>query len=186
MIGIRFEPASRGEENVPLERRDGPVQRKPHEAPGELESALLPIHDRFRTTRSAPLPVAYVLPRNEAGVVDLLKRHGIDVRTLSFPATGVGWKLRLATVEVRAKPVEGHRTVSLTGDYEETQIHLPARTFLVQTAQPLGLLAAHLLDPESLDGVTAWGLLDTPLVSGNHHPTIKLHSPLEPVLAPED
>ena len=41
------------------------------------------------------------------------------------------------------------------------------------TAQPLGILAAYLLEPASEDGVVTWNLLDTELATGRAHPILR-------------
>ena len=41
----------------------------------------------------------------------------------------------------------------------------PAGTLVVRTAQPLGNLAAYLLEPESDDGLIVWNAFDRALVS---------------------
>jgi len=142
----------------------------------------MPIHDRFQATTTARLPIAYLLSNSEQRVVRLLKRHGVHVQTAAVPGVATGEKLRLDTVDVHAQPAEGHCMVSITGHVEEMTITVPSGSYLVLTAQPLGTLAAHLLEPEGLDGVTAWGLLETPLAQGETHPIAKLYSS---VLAPD-
>ena len=47
-------------------------------------------------------------------------------------------------------------------------------TILVRTAQPLGLLAACLLEPESDDGLVTWNFLDADLEVGKVYPIHKL------------
>jgi hypothetical protein len=47
-------------------------------------------------------------------------------------------------------------------------------TAIVRTAQPLGLLAAYLLEPESDDGLVNWNFLDAYLSEGKIYPIYKL------------
>lgn len=175
-VSIRFEPMTRGDEAVLLERPDLSTQRRPHDSPGPLERVVMPVYDRFKTTATTRLPVAYLLPSSEQRVAQLLKKHGILVQRVDIPGVATGEKLRLDTVKVSAQPAEGHCNVSIAGHFEAMALSVPSRSYLVPTAQPLGTLAAHLLEPEGLDGVTAWGLLEATLVPGEHHPIIKLNS----------
>jgi hypothetical protein len=45
--------------------------------------------------------------------------------------------------------------------------------YRVGTAQPLGILAAYLLEPASEDGVVTWNLLDAELAAGRAHPILR-------------
>ena len=47
---------------------------------------------------------------------------------------------------------------------------LTAGTFIVPAAQPLGVLALILLDPESDDGLATWNALDADLETGKAFP----------------
>ncbi|TVQ63759.1 MAG: hypothetical protein EA379_03325 [Phycisphaerales bacterium] len=51
---------------------------------------------------------------------------------------------------------------------------LPVGTHIVTTAQPLGTLAVLLLEPESDDGLTAWGFFDDALRAGAPHPILRV------------
>ena len=51
---------------------------------------------------------------------------------------------------------------------------LPAGTRIVRLAQPLGLLAAYLLEPESDDGLTDWNFMDPWLEVGKPAPVRKM------------
>jgi hypothetical protein len=44
---------------------------------------------------------------------------------------------------------------------------------LVRTAQPLGVLAAYLLEPASEDGIATWNLLDDELSPGKAYPILR-------------
>jgi hypothetical protein len=62
----------------------------------------------------------------------------------------------------------------VTGHYEEKEITFAPGTYLVRTSQPLGLLAAYLLEPESDDGFVAWNFLDSHLNPQTILPIYKL------------
>jgi hypothetical protein len=44
---------------------------------------------------------------------------------------------------------------------------------VVPTHQPLGVLAAYLLEPASEDGVVTWNLLDAELDAGRSYPILR-------------
>ena len=49
---------------------------------------------------------------------------------------------------------------------------------MVSTTQPLDVLAAYLLEPDSEDGVVTWNFLDADIVAGASYPIRRLRSPL--------
>jgi len=59
---------------------------------------------------------------------------------------------------------QGHRMNSVKGKYLVEKREFPPGTLLITTAQPLGNLAAYLLEPESDDGLCVWNFFDRYLV----------------------
>src|SRR2546429_3884087 len=55
---------------------------------------------------------------------------------------------------------------------------IPAGTIVVKTAQPLGSLAACLLEPQSEDGLATWKFFDSVLHEGQDFPVVRLLSPV--------
>ena len=53
-----------------------------------------------------------------------------------------------------------------------------AGTILVRTGQPLGSLAAFLLEPQSLDGLATWNFFDAVLKEGQDYPVLRLPAPV--------
>jgi hypothetical protein len=111
-------------------------------------------------TASRPRPYAYLLPREAKQAVALLRRHGISVETLQTETT----------IEVDAYTLEG---ISYRKEYDhpsavEVKIgktvrekrEFPAGTYVVSTAQLLGRVAAHLLEPETDDSLVHWNVFD--------------------------
>jgi hypothetical protein len=77
------------------------------------------------------------------------------------------------TVKRAGRPFQGHNAITLTGQYKKQTIEFPAGSIIVRAAQPLGTLAAYLLEPESDDGLTAWNFWDSYLGEGKVHPVFK-------------
>src|SRR5262249_17724465 len=55
---------------------------------------------------------------------------------------------------------------------------IPAGTIVVKTAQPLGSLAACLLEPQSEDGLGTWIFFNSVLQEGQDFPIVRLLSPV--------
>jgi hypothetical protein len=130
----------------------------------------------FAATRSVVLPRAYLFADEPGlrGVVERLRWHGIAVEVLTEPLTVEVERFAIERVERAARPAQGHREVRLLGTHKAESVRFPAGTFLVRHAQPLGTLAAYLLEPESDDGFATWNLLDGYLDSGKTYPIARL------------
>lgn len=111
-------------------------------------------------TRLRPRPWAYLLPRDAVDAVAMLRRHGITVERLEEPVelevdayTVAGVTYEQAYNHAAAMRVE-------VGDVVTVERDFPAGTYVVPTAQSLGRLAAHMLEPETDDNVIYWNTMD--------------------------
>ena len=172
-VGVRYEMASRGVEPIPLEKLVPGMEIDHRKAPTALQIVNLLVYDRFRATRTTPFPSAYLLPPSQAPAVELLRRHGIMVERLTSPWKGKAEEFEI-TESVSSPPFQGHRLVRLEGQYKRIDADAPAGAYLVRTSQPLGNLICQLLEPESLDGLAAWGLLEGEMRSGQKYPILKI------------
>jgi hypothetical protein len=122
----------------------------------------------FAPTRSTPMGRIYVLPGDQAfqPIVDKIRQHGIRVERLTSPLTTEVSSFVVDAIEKSQKPFQGHNEVKLKGKYVAETTTIPEGTLVVRLAQPLGLLAAYLLEPESDDGLTNWNFLDSWLAVG--------------------
>jgi Zinc carboxypeptidase len=133
-------------------------------------------YGEFSATRTTPLPRAYLF-RRESGlqvVVEKLLAHGIRVEELTAPLAAEVQGFAIGAVSTAQQPYQGHHEVNLAGEFKNEAVTFPAGTILVRTAQPLGTLAAYLLEPESDDGLTTWNFLDSYLERGKTYPIYKL------------
>src|SRR4029450_7527519 len=99
-----------------------------------------------------------------------IRQHGIRVEALTAPLTTDVSSFIVDAIEKSPKPFQGHNEMKLNGKYVSEKATLPAGTKVVRLAQPLGLLAAYLLEPESDDGLTNWNFLDPWLAGGKPGP----------------
>ena len=74
---------------------------------------------------------------------------------------------------------EGHRMVQAEGRWsrQARDTAMVAGWYLVRTGQPLGVLAAYLLEPASEDGVVAWNQLDRELQPRTTYPILRVTAP---------
>ncbi len=130
----------------------------------------------FAPTRSVPMGRLYVLPADAAfqPIVDKLKQHGIVVEELTAPLATEVSSFMVQEITKAPKPFQGHNEVKLKGQYTTEKVTVPAGSRVVRLAQPLGLLAAYLLEPESDDGLTDWNFMDQWLEVGKPSPVRKV------------
>jgi hypothetical protein len=130
----------------------------------------------FMPTRSVPMARVYVLPNDPAfqPIVDKIRQHGIVVDELAAPLTTDVSSFMVEAITKSQRPFQGHNEIKLKGQYATDKITIPAGSKVVRLAQPLGLLAAYLLEPESDDGLTNWNFLDPWLAVGQPAPIGKV------------
>lgn len=177
-LGVRFRMASRGTEPIPLEKRPTGVQIDPSKAPAALEMVSMPVYDRFTSAKTSKFPAAYLIPHNAPRVIELLRRHGIVVEKLKAGWQGDASVFIVSEAHIGETPFQGHKLIRLEGAFSIDNIRLQPGDYLVRTAQPLGVLAFHILEPESLDGAAAWGFFDEPFAVNSRYPVAKTFAPV--------
>jgi len=181
-LTLRYEVTSRGEEEILLEKPQTPGRPPTTTAriapPQEFVSERMPVYDRFTATKTGRLPAAYLIPASCDETLELLSRHGIVVEKLLADWQGEAEAFVIEKIASTGRPYQGHVLKELTGHFETTRAQMPKGSYLVRTAQPLGILIFHLLEPESIDGVAAWGFLDGELHQGKAYPIRKCYRPL--------
>ncbi|MFL5401235.1 MAG: M14 family metallopeptidase [Gemmatimonadales bacterium] len=151
---------------------------------GVYRAVRMPVFDRFVASRKEAMPGAYLVPARLAQVVELLRRQAVLVEALTHPWRGAAERFEVDSLSV-APLFEGHRTVQVEGRWSAARdTALAAGWYIVRTDQPLGTLAAYILEPASEDGVVTWNLLDRELQAGSAYPILRLFtSPRVPAVA---
>jgi len=111
-------------------------------------------------TKLRARPWAYLLPRDAVDAVAMLRRHGITVEVLTAPVdlsvdayTVAGVTHERAYNHAAATRVEVGEVLTMDQSF-------PVGTFVVPTAQFLGRLVTHMLEPETDDNVVYWNTMD--------------------------
>jgi dipeptidyl-peptidase-4 len=135
----------------------------------------MPVFDRFTAARKELLPAAYLIPPRLRSVVDLMRHQGVEVDSLTQPWRGPAQAFSVGSLTVDSL-FEGHRSVQAEGRWtgEAVDTAVSAGWYLVAIAQPLGVLAAYLLEPASEDGVVTWNLLDREIQPHRPYPILRL------------
>ncbi|MCW5942994.1 MAG: M14 family metallopeptidase [Fimbriimonadaceae bacterium] len=177
-MGVRFAMASRGFEDVLVEKSDPQGSPRTVKKPINLEKVRSEVLDRFRATESERFPAGYLIPADCAAALDLLRRHGILLERLEESWTGPCQTFEVSGIEEARAAFQGHKLKTLEGAYLDETRAVPAGTILARTAQPLGILLFHLAEPRSLDGLAAWDFLEGKLEAGKPYPILKAMVPL--------
>jgi hypothetical protein len=172
-VGVAYDFEARGSEKVILEVERPAAEIDHMKAPTAFRLVEMPIYDRFKVTRLVALPKAYYVPRSAVKTIELLRLHGIVIDDLSPLEPLEAQRMAVKEASVATASFQGHRLVKLTGDYSALRVENPSDYLAIYTAQPLGLLAFHLLDPESTDGVIAWGHFGETWSPGGYVPILK-------------
>lgn len=174
-LGVRFDFDSRGIEEVILEK---PQKERAKGRPVDLERRKMPVVDRFKVTKWSSFPAAYLIPAEEAGVIGLLRSHGVVVERTLADWSGAAQVFTVAQFTQDATAFQGHKLIKLDGSFGNQEKLAPKGWYVVRTAQKLGVLAFSLLEPENTDGAAAWGFVKAPLASGSAYPILKVMQPM--------
>ncbi|MEM9413011.1 MAG: M14 family metallopeptidase, partial [Planctomycetota bacterium] len=121
-----------------------------HEQPFDYECDFI---GKYVPTVTTPLPFAYVIPGNLIRPVDRLLMHGIEVGRLT---TSIDCDVNVDTVKSmnrNERVFQKHKMLRAESQQETNKRQIPKGSFIVRTAQPLGRLAAYLLECQSNDGL---------------------------------
>ena len=107
----------------------------------------------------------YLLDSDCEEVVALLDLHGIKYGKISAPITLSEDALQWYRATRRNRNMtwyEGHQMNRFEGSWVNVTegVSIPAGTYVVSTAQPLGALAALLLEPAAIDGAVSWSFFN--------------------------
>ncbi|MCC6316852.1 MAG: M14 family metallopeptidase [Gemmatimonadaceae bacterium] len=145
-----------------LERTTDTTRREPGvragmRRTGRFVTETMPIFDRFTPTIARPAPWGFAIPATDTAVIDLLARHGVEMHRLRSPWSGdAGPQYAIDSTVIAPRPFQGRREVRLVVRQVPRATSLAAGTIIVPVAQPLGVLAMVLLEPESDDGIVTW------------------------------
>lgn len=107
-------------------------------------------------TESVRLPRAWWVPAAQTEVIERLRLHGIQFDTLGETRTLTLDRVRLVN-PIPLPTTDGRIPLRSGFAHEQVRETLAPGAIRVSSDQPLGLLAAALLEPESQDSFLAWG-----------------------------
>ena len=153
--------------------------RKNYRRTEKQKDVTVPYYIDYFPSKSVIFPFGYLITTSDPAITDLLKIHGIKIEKLSSDAKIAVQRFEISNLKGAEKLNQGHYTNTIDGKYLSGPVNFPAGTILVRTAQPLGNLAAYLLEPQSNDGLVFWNFFDRYLVPQwgpgyNQYPVYKI------------
>ncbi len=135
--------------------------QRPRVRPTDRVNVLtIPYYSDWVGKRGVRFPAAYVLGVPDSDIVAKLLQHGLAVEKLTEAATLEVEVFTLKEIKSAERSYQGHHLNQVKGDYAMETREFPIGTIVIPTAQPLGGLAAYLLEPESDDGLLVWNFFD--------------------------
>ncbi len=143
---------------------------------GRFITVRMPVFDRFSPTLSQNQPEAYVIAPHDTQSVHALRQHGITVDTIAGSWRGSVEVFTIDSAVAASRPFQGHRELRLEGRWTRGERTIPAGSLIVRTSQPLGILAAYMLEPQSDDGLATWNYFDAIARPGAEFPVLRAMS----------
>ncbi|WP_162273943.1 DPP IV N-terminal domain-containing protein [Mariniblastus fucicola] len=132
----------------------------------------------YKSVTSTTLPWAWIVPTDQPRAIDRLLRHGIVVSALTEAKELQVEQDTVLNIKRSESEFQKHANVRIETERKLVAKEVPAGSYVVQSAQPLGRLAAYLLEAESDDGLTMWNFFDDSIAKGKPYPVVRLASPI--------
>jgi hypothetical protein len=161
---------------------DGRLRVQPTEQLRTYES--VPYFARYRPETQVALPGAYLLDASQRDAVAKLQQHGIIVDELTEAVELEIEVFQIQSIAPDPTLLQGHYLTRAGGEYQSATRLIEAGTFLVRLDQPLAMVVAAMLEPESSDSLLAWNVFSRAISMqlGNvqpEYPVYRLASPVE-------
>jgi hypothetical protein len=165
------------EDLVPLRRRprftSSPINILAYDGEEERDYPCF-YNDLSEATLSVPRPWAYLMSPQFEQALDNLEAHGVEVRTLAADTELALEVYRIDSRQSGERTYEGHVLNTVEASKRSETRTAPSGTLVIRTAQPMGTLAALLLEPQSEDGLCTWNFFDSVLAEGEDFPVLRL------------
>jgi hypothetical protein len=162
---------------------DSSAKREPgmgmRQRSGIIKLVRMPVMASFTPTLTSTLPFAYAFDTKTAeAIAPQLRLQGLTVERLTEPATVTAQAFRIDTIVDRGRAETPRMLKDVTGTWNApSEQSLPAGTYVVRGAQPFGLLAFYLLEPESEDGLMKWSFYDGIVAPHMDFPVLRITRP---------
>jgi len=150
---------------------------------GKPTTIRMPVYQQNEVTESVSRPKAYWVPAAWHDVIDRLRMHGIQMERLLEPRDVEVDLYRLHDMKFDTEPFEGHVRLTAKTAVEHHTEHYAPGSVRIPIDQPLGELAATLLEPASIDSFLQWGFFDEIFERTEYYETYVMEPLAEKMLA---
>jgi len=126
----------------------------------EPQDLTIPMYQTFRVKTAVAPPLCYIVPGQWTEVINVLKAHGLEMKTLAAFVPIEVESYRFTNVTWPHGPFEGRHMPRF--DVEptvETRV-FPPGSVVVPLAQPAGKVILNLLEPHAPDSLARWGFFN--------------------------
>jgi dipeptidyl-peptidase 4 len=152
-------------------------KRKSEMEPTDFEVQLLNVG---QSTLAIDPPEYYFVPSDAAWAASRLRMHGVRMAWVES-STLAKMPKQMATqyrMENTQELMEYQNRRLRKFEVAKSEIELPAASgWLVPTRQPLGTLAAYMLEPHADDSLATWGFFDPSLTKGSLYSVLRIEKP---------
>jgi Zinc carboxypeptidase len=120
----------------------------------------VPMYQTFRVTKAVSPPLEYIVPYQWSEVIDVLKAHGLEMKTLAefFPVEIESY--RFTNVKWPNGPFEGRYMPRFDVERTTETRVFPAGSVILPLDQPSAKVLMNLLEPEAPDSLVRWGFFN--------------------------
>ena len=141
----------------------------------------------YQATKTTTMPYAYFVPRKFSRIVDRLKMHGVEISELTQGVTANVEFDVISELNRSERAFQKHKMVQTESKRELGSRNVPAGTYVISTAQPLGRFVSYMLESGSDDGFVFWNFFDDVIKEGEEFPVLRLPQPSQlPVKAVDE
>lgn len=121
---------------------------------------IVPMFKDFKPRISIVPPVAYIVPPQWKGVIEVLKAHGLDLLCTEAAATLEIESYRFFDVQMPGATFEGRTMPVFRTEMTSERRTFPAGSVVISLKQAGAPVAMQLLEPEAPDSFVAWGFFN--------------------------
>lgn len=121
---------------------------------------IVPMFKDFKPRISIVPPVAYIVPPQWKGVIEVLKAHGLSLQRTEAAATLDINSYRFFDVRMPGATFEGRTMPVFETEVTSEQRTFPAASVVISLEQPGAPIVMQLLEPQAPDSFVAWGFFN--------------------------